>query len=183
MDRRGFSTGLAAAGVLAGTRAGAVIRGDDGRDGLPAFAHVWLDSPGRFTPGVPAQLVIVSDNFTYTIGVDFKFSMENEERSSVLNPTLQRQFRNRVQVGEIRVGKRTIWIDAQVPVPPTEIRLTDFEISFRINGAKLASPYDGPIPVFSRLPLIGYLFRRQADIAMKKNLLAFVTPKILHFAV
>lgn len=181
MDRRAFTAGLAASGIARGTGLQARER-KEGRDGLPATAHVFLRSIGRLSPGIPSHFIVVSDTFAHQIGADLRFPLSNENRSGLLNPTLKREFRSRVQIGDVRVGGRVVWIVARVQVGPSVLRLTDFDISFRINGERLARPYTGRVPQLSRLRQIGGLFRRKSDTGLRRDLLVQIRPEILEYA-
>ncbi len=182
MNRRSFSAGLALSGLMAARPAQATIRARDGSEGMPSAGFIWIDSRGRASIGVPSRIIILSDHFRREIGVNFKLPLQNEKRAGILNPTLQSQFRRRVAVGDARISGRTIYIQATVPPSVAEIRLSDFDISFRINVAKLGRPYTGGVPALNDLPVLGSLFRRAADRRMQRNLLLLLRPELLHYA-
>lgn len=180
MNRRQFNKRFAAGAAATLTGLPEIAQANlDNRDIFPRFSHIRIKyGEEEYTP---KRLFFVSHRLTETIRVNLKFRLSNENRSSALNPTLARQFRGGVDIGDVRLLNRDIIVNTNLSINAGELRLTDHEISFRINGEKLAEPYNGDIPFLGNIPIAGHLFRRKDDTETKRSLMVLIRPEILDY--
>ena len=180
MQRRAFTAGLLTLPSAPLIPSAAFGTQPEQRETPPQFGTLTLSTAlGQI---VPSYLIFAVNTVSRLIGVPLNrtFPQTNENRSGLLTPTLDRQFRVSDQVGVLRVaGQSTLVADMQTMHPLDQVYLINQQTSWRINAGQLARTVQTNLPVLGTLPLLGRLFRRGGSRADHNDLLIIVTPSII----
>lgn len=177
MDRRTFNGTLFGAGILtvaSANLATARVREDERE--FPALGRVRIQLDGQTRSA--RYLIIQSPEDAIEIPLDRDYPLTNENRSSILNPTLARRYKNGLQIGDVRWDGTDVLTTIDRPLEIEGLHITDQEISYRINAENVAQPR--PItPIPKNQPIIGAAMIRGTQDRFSNELVLFFRRKIL----
>ncbi len=188
MKRRDFTGTVLATSAFSGVGATALAQGVsysssepevEDSNAFPAFDRVEFRMRDLFL--VPTRLVVVQDDFSEEIGLDLTFPVNK----TIMTPGLRQQLTGPNQIGDVLLNGNEL---VAVRTVGTSVRVSDGNViligglrTYRIPGT-LSEDIQDRVPLLGDLPIIGRLFQTRAEQNRNRNLLIFITPRIIRDA-
>jgi len=181
MRRRDLTTGLLAAGVAAPliSPTMAVANRSDGPDRLEPVDHIILD---RNKIRVMKLALGQSGETGRVFDLSKKFPQSKDFRRVIFGqPKLPfgQWVKQSDAIGPVRFDDEILYADFGVNLQTIPILIGDGKIVFKIGELKKLKRREASVPWLGDIPIVGWLFKTREKQENKRNLLIFVTPKIV----